>query len=137
MNLETVHKLEKGIVLLLNMDGWQLEWSGGGMKHYDAKGLTPKGKKCVIEMKFRNKYYETKMLEKSKYERLMQENDDIVKLYFVNDPKANYLFWLNDISLGEPVEMDCPSTTLWSSPKKAKVVYLLEESQASIINNNQ
>ena len=52
----------------------------------DAIGKTPKGFDCVIEMKFRNKYYEDKMLEKDKYDSLMKLDKDIIKLYFVNDP---------------------------------------------------
>ena len=66
MSLQRINDLEQAVVLILNMDGWQLEWCGGGYDHYDAKGTTPKGKECVIEMIFRNKYYETKMLEKYK-----------------------------------------------------------------------
>lgn len=136
MSLQRINQYEQAIVNVLRLDGWDLEWCGGGYDHYDAKGFTPKGKECVIEMKFRNKYYETKMLEKYKYDKMMEMDKDIVKLYFVNDPKANYMFWLNDIVLAEPIELNCPSTTLWDQNKKPKLVYLLEESQASIINNN-
>ena len=136
MSLQRINDLEEAIVLIMNMDGWQLEWCGGGFDHYDAKGLTPKGKPCVIEMKFRNKYYETKMLEKYKYDKMMEMDKDIMKLYFVNDPKANYLFWLNDIILSEPIELNCPTTTLWDQEKKPKLVYLLEETQAILINKN-
>ena len=67
----------------------------------------------------------------------MEMDRDIIKLYFVNDPKANYTFWLNDIVLGEPVDLNCPTTTLWDQEKKPKLVYLLEETQASIITNNE
>lgn len=137
MGIDRIHRLEQQVVTLLNsFDGWELEWAGNGFKHYDARGLTPKGVECIMEMKFRNKYYESKMLEKYKYDMMMQEPDDIVKLYFVNDPKANYTFWLNDIVLSEPVELHCPTTTLWNQNKKPKMVYLLEESQASMINQN-
>lgn len=134
--LEKMNVLEQGVVAILNLDGWHLEWCGGGFDHYDAIGYTAKGKKCVIEMKFRNKYYDTKMLEKYKYDKMMEMDKDIVKLYLVNDPKANYLFWLNDIVLGEPTELNCPTTTLWNQDKKPKLVYLLEETQATIINSN-
>lgn len=136
MSLQRINQYEQAIVNILRLDGWDLEWCGGGFDHYDAKGYTPKGKECVIEMKFRNKYYETKMLEKYKYDKMMEMPNDIIKLYFVNDPKANYMFWLNDIVLAEPIELNCPSTTLWDQEKKPKLVYLLEESQASIINQN-
>lgn len=132
--INKIHKLEKAIVLLLNLDGWQLKWTGEGSQSWDAEGLTPKGKECVIEMKFRNKHYDTKMLEKAKYDKLIGTGK--VALYFVNDPKANYLFWLNDIEMPEPVKKYCPDTTMWTKKRVLKPVYLLEESKAIIINKN-
>lgn len=132
--INKIHKLEKAIVLLLNFDGWQLKWTGEGSQSWDAEGLTPKGKECVIEMKFRNKHYNTKMLEKAKYDKLIATGK--VALYFVNDPKANYLFWLNDIEMPEPVNKYCPDTTMWTKKRVLKPVYLLEESKAIIINKN-
>jgi hypothetical protein len=119
------------------MDGWNLEWTGDGFKHYDACGFTPKGNPCVIEMKFRNKYYEEKMLEKYKYDALMKMDKKVVKLYFVNDPKGNYLYWLNALELPEPVDMYCPDTTLWTKKRLLKPVYLLKENQATRINLNE
>ena len=132
--INKIHKLEKAIVLLLNLDGWKLKWTGEGSERWDAEGLTPKGKECVIEMKFRNKHYDTKMLEKAKYDKLIDTGK--VALYFVNDPKANYLFWLNDIEMPEPVKKYCPDTTMWTKKRVLKPVYLLEESKAIIINKN-
>lgn len=137
MTLEEVHKWEKAVVMLLNFDEWNLTWSGGSYEHYDAEGFTPKGNKCVIEMKFRTKYYKTKMIEKYKYDKLMEMSDDVVKLYFVNDPKANYLFWLDSITLPTIEELYCPDTTLWTKKRKNKEVYLLEESQATLIQENE
>ena len=136
MKLEEVQKYEKAVVFLLNLDGWELDWTGKGYEHFDAKGKTPKGFDCVIEMKFRNKYYPEKLLEKYKYDALMEIDKDIVKLYFVADPKGNYLFWLNDIVLPKIEERYCPSTTLWSNKKELKEVYLIKETQASRINWN-
>lgn len=137
MKLRDVHKWEQAVIQVLNLDGWDLQWCGGGFEHYDAVGATPKGYECVIEMKFRKTYYETKMLEKYKYDQLMDMPADMVKIYFVNDPKANYFFWLNKISMPKPVELYCPETTLWTNQKKNKLVYLLEESQATITNINE
>lgn len=135
MNIESVHRLEKAYVLLLNsFDGWDLEWCGGAYEHYDAIGKTPKGVDCVIEFKFRNKYYETKMLEVYKYNKLMEMPDDIVKIYNVHDSKGSYMFWLNNIVVPEPKEMYCPKTTKWQTNKINKAVYLLEESQAATIS---
>jgi len=101
MDFKDVNKLEQTVVAFLNFDDWNLEWCGGGYDHYDAIGKTPKNEDCVIEMKFRQKYYSDKMLEKYKYDKLMELPDNVVKLYFVNDPKGNYLYWLNTIKLQE------------------------------------
>ena len=127
MGIKKIHKLEQAVVMVLNIDGWKLEHS---------KDKTPKGFDCVLEMKFRTKYYSEKMIEKAKYDALMKLPKDIVKLYFVNDPKGNFMFWLNNIDLPKPVKMFCPDTTMWSKRKLKKPVYLLEENQASIINLN-
>ena len=104
------------------------------MLPYDAQGITPKGYKCVIEMKFRDKYYKTKMLEVSKYKNLMKMESDIQKFYFVNDPKGNYMFWLNELNLDDPDELYCPKTTMWNTNKRKKSVYLLREEQSIITN---
>lgn len=129
-----VEKYEKAIIALLNLDGWKLEWCGNENTFYDARGYTPKGFKTVIEIKCRNKYYETKMLEKSKYDRLMSLPEDTVKIYFVNDPKGNYMYWLNSLELPEINDKNCPKTTMWDKSKVSKEVYMLKESDASIIN---
>tara|TARA_R110002153_G_scaffold129198_1_gene277848 strand:- start:457 stop:873 length:417 start_codon:yes stop_codon:yes gene_type:complete len=136
MKINDVHLWEQGVIEALNLDDWNLTWSGGAYEHYDAEGKTPKGSHCVIEMKFRQTYYDTKMLEKFKYDALMNLSSDITKLYFVNDPKGNYLFWLNKLKMPPIVSKYCPDTTLWTKKRTNKDVYMLDESQATIINYN-
>jgi hypothetical protein len=135
MDIQQVHKWEQTVVNILNLDNWNLTWSGGEFKHYDARGYTRKNKECVIEMKFRDKYYETKLLEKFKYDKLMEMDKELTKLYLVFDPKGMYIFWLDKLQLPNLEQLNCPDTTLWTKTKKQKDVYLLEESQASYINN--
>jgi hypothetical protein len=74
------------------------------------------------------------MLEKYKYDKLMQVKD-VHKFYLVFDPKGMYMFWLNGPKFNLPIPEDlyCPDTTLWTKKKENKKVYLLEESQASLI----
>jgi len=86
-------------------------------------------------MKFRNKYYEDKMLEKDKYDALMAL-DDVVKIYFVNDPKGNFMYWLDNLDMPKPVKKYCPDTTMWTKKRLLKDVYLLTENQAVRININ-
>lgn len=136
MTVEQISKYEKAVVSLLNLDGWDLEWCGGGFEHFDAKGKTSKGFECRIEMKFRNKYYPEKLLEKYKYDKLMEIDSEIVKLYFVADDKGNYLFWLNDIEMPKIEKKYCPSSSLWNGKKELKEVYLLNEKLAARINWN-
>lgn len=130
MGLDRIHSFEKAVVTLLNFDDWNLKWTGEGYDSCDAVGETPKGITCAMEMKFRTTWYETKMLEVYKYERLM-DMDVEARFYFVNDPKGHYIFWLDDIELPEKETMYCPDTTLWTKKKKDKEVYLLQESLAS------
>lgn len=135
MGFKDINKWEQAVVFALNLDGWELEWTGEGSEHYDAKGKTPKGFDCVIEMKFRDKHYDTKMLEKYKYDKLMSLG--VVAIYYVADPKGNYYYWLNDLKMPETEEMWCPTTTLWNNKKQLKEVYLLSEADAVLVNLNE
>ena len=137
MGIKKIKEYEKALVLLLNLDGWELKLPDNDSSRYDAYGLTPKGKKCVIEMKFRNKYYETKMLEKDKYDALMEIDAEVIKIYFVADTKGNYLYWLNNLKMPKTVKKYCPDTTMWTKKRLLKEVYLLTENMASIINLNE
>ena len=136
MGICKIKKLEQAVVQVLNFDGWDLKIPEDNFSRYDAYGTTPKGKKCVIEMKFRNKHYEDKMLEKDKYDALMSLDDDIVKIYFVADTKGNFMYWLNTLKMPETVKKYCPDTTMWTKKRLLKDVYLLQEKDASIINLN-
>jgi len=127
------HQWEKGIILLMNLDGWELEWTGGEFEHYDAKGKTPKGFDCVIEFKLRHQYYSTKVLEKYKYDKLMSEK--CMKFYYVFDCKGNYLYFLDKLVLPEPVAINCKVNEKFGNSKLIyKQCYMITESQASIIN---
>jgi hypothetical protein len=132
--ITATNKFEKAFVNFLNIfDDWELEWVGDQNLCYDAIGKTPKGNDCVIEMKFRKKHYDTKMLEKAKYESLMAV-PDCVKIYFVSDPKGSYWFWLDKLTEMNVINKKCPATSYWGKGRINKEVYLLEESQASIVN---
>ena len=137
MELSKIHQLEKAMILLLNFEGWELEWTGEGSERWDAKGKTQKGFDCVIEMKFRKKYYETKMLEQEKYNALMKLDKDIIKIYLVNDTKGNFLYYLNTLKMPETIKKYCPQTTIWNGKKVLKDVYLIEEKYALRINLNK
>ena len=133
--IKEIHKWEKAVVTLLNLDGWNLTHTGQGNESWDAVGTTPKGQQCVIEMKFRKTYYDTKIIEKFKYDKLIETGK--VAMYLVNDPKGNYMFWLNNLKDLKTKNMYCPDTTLWTKKKVSKPCYLLNESDAAIININE
>lgn len=130
LTLNKIHDLERDLIEYLNSGGWNLKHTGSSYLSYDAIGYTKKGFKCVIEMKFREKYYETKMIETYKYDRLVSLNDDILKFYYVSDPKGYYLFLLNNLNDLEKADMPCPKNTLWGGKKQIKSIYLLKEGDA-------
>jgi len=134
--LEKIFELEKEVVDFLNAKGWDLTHTGKTMLPYDAKGFTPKGKKCVVEMKFRNKYYDTKMMEFAKFDTLIKMDSDILKFYYVADPKADWVFLLNDLVDIDTGDFYCASKTMWASKKQNKTTYLLKEEE-SIIKYNR
>lgn len=130
---EQSDKWEQAIIHTLNLDGWQLEWTGKDFEHYDAKGKTPKGYDCIIEIKVRNKYYQEKIIEKYKYDQLMQEQ--CLKFYYIADEKGNYLYFLNELKLPEVTIIEAQATTSFNNKEVVKKeVYKLSESQAVIIN---
>ena len=128
------HKWEQGIILLMNLDGWDLKWCGEGTEHYDAIGKTPKGFDCVIEFKLRHKYYPTKIIEAYKLSKLMEVKDHM-KFYYVFDSGGNYLYFLDQLVLPIPQIVNCKTTEKFENRDNMnKAVYMLSESQASIVN---
>jgi hypothetical protein len=135
--IRSTNKFEKAFIWFYNgFDDWQLEWVGDKNLPYDAIGKTPKGDECVIEMKFRKTYYETKLLEKKRFDNLMKLPKKVIKIYFVSDPKGSYWFWLNKLQELNIFNKRFPETTHWSGSKIKKEVYLLDESQASLVNRS-
>lgn len=133
--IDKTHIWEQAIINLLNLDGWDLEWTGSGFEHYDAKGKTPKGFDCIIEFKLRNKYYYEKVLEKDKYDNLMSFKG--LKFYYVFDCKGNYLYFLNELKMPLVVKSQMPCKTYFENKQLIeKEVYFLSESNAIIINKN-
>lgn len=128
------HKWERAIIELLNLDGWNLEWTGESTEHYDAIGKTPKGFDCIMEIKLRHDYYPTKILEQYKHSKLMQK-PNCMKFYYVFDKKGNYLYHLDTLVLPEVEIIKSKVTEKFEeSYKMNKPVYMLSESQASILN---
>lgn len=131
-NRTSHHIWEQGIIQLMNLDGWELEWTGGAMEHYDAKGKTPKGFDCVIEFKLRHAYYQTKILEKFKYDKLMEL--DCMKFYYVFDAGGNYLYYLDKLVMPTKTAISCKATEKFDRTELIeKECYMLSESQASIV----
>jgi len=130
--IDEIHIKEMTMINYLNVFyNWKLQHTGMDMEHYDAIGETPKGKKCVMEMKFRSSHYMDMMLEKKKYDWLM-EIPDVLKFYLVHDTTGTYIFWLDSLNFNSIIEMNCPETTFWGDDKKQKEIYLLPIQWASI-----
>jgi len=116
--------IEEAVITVMNLDGWNLKLESPSI----ATGLTGKGKTCRMILRI-NKEQEEIILSRKDYRTLMSSSEEI-KLYFYATPKANYIYWVNDLIVGEPVEV-VSNTTLFD---EIKVGYYLEESQASITN---
>lgn len=78
------------------------------MCHYDMESI-----RSIIEIKVRKSYYNKWMIEKYKYDKLMNLCGDKDCFYVV--AYKNMLYWYNlkdiDISELEVAVMDCPTTT--------------------------
>ena len=128
-NIEKIHLLEQQLVFLLNLDGWQLEWTGEDYSHYDAEGLDLNGRKCIIEFKFRSEAYTDKMLEVYKYQALLDV--DIAKKYYaVIDFKGCWVFDLDSIEYTSQT-IESPKQSIFNDTNKVeKEVMMLEKSSA-------
>ena len=128
-NIEKIHLLEQQLVFLLNLDGWQLEWTGEDYSHYDAEGLDLNGRKCIIEFKFRSEAYTDKMLEVYKYQALL----DVViakRYYAVIDFKGVWVFDLDSIEYTSQT-INSPKQSIFRDNNKVeKEVMMLEKSSA-------
>ena len=100
--------------------------------------MTPKGKECVIEMKFRNKYYEDKLIEKDKYDALLKRSEEFgtTPIYINSTPEGIFVFNLG--KLPEPQWEDkggMPTTSHFSDRRKiVKTVGFLPVYLANKIN---
>jgi|11BtaG_2_1085332.scaffolds.fasta_scaffold23193_3 hypothetical protein len=126
-SIEKIHLLEQQLVFLLNLDGWQLEWTGEDYSHFDAMGLNLNGKKCIIEFKFRRETYIDKMLEVYKYQALLDV--DIAKRYYaVIDFKGCWVFDLDSIEYTSQT-INSPRQSIFEDTNKVqKEVMMLEKS---------
>ena len=91
----------------------------------------------IIEFKYRDKYYATKMIEASKlyinYQQAQLKNRQF--LYVVKDPEGMFVFNISKLIHKEinylPVPMSCPKNTEFrKSSKIIKWTYMLPDSMA-------
>lgn len=118
--------LQEAVIAVLNSDGWKLKLN----EQHTARGKTPKGKSCYLILRI-NRDNEDIIISKRDYEKLKYKRGE-VKLYFYATPKFNYLFWMNEVIVGEPVELKTDSNLF----SEIKWGYYLEPSQAAITNKN-
>lgn len=136
MDFATIFELETQLVFLLNLDGWQLIKSEDEFAVFDAYGYDTNGKRCVVEFKFRNDYYDTKMMELKKYDSLMAINTT-KKYYCVIDSGGAYMFDLDHIDKSDCHTIDLPKKTITDKPeKKQKQIFFLKKSDAIAYNYN-
>lgn len=94
----------------------------------------------IAEIKIRDKYYDTKMIEALKMFSNYQLSQKKIKdfIYIVKDPKAIYVFNISKVIdtlvKDKIIALKCPETTVFSKNKKIiKYSYGLKESLAEKI----
>jgi len=134
--IELVHKKEITMIDFLNtFYDWNLKHTGYDHEHYDASGYTKKNNTCIMEMKFRNNHYEDMMIEKKKFDWLMENETVDYKFYLVQDPTGLYIFCLNYLDFKTlPIKKrKCPKKTFWKDQGMTKKeVYLLPKKMSHI-----
>lgn len=121
---------EEGVVSLINKRfNTRLVLSENEFSTYDAED-----ENYIAEIKIRNKYYDTKMIEALKLFSNYQisQNRDKIFIYIVKDPKAIYVFNISKIIgtlvRGKITPLKCPKTTMFGKDKKiVKYSYELKE----------
>jgi len=135
MDFDTISELETQMVFLLNLDNWQLKKCRDKYSIFDAYGYDYNGKKCVMEFKFRQEFYQTKMLEHKKYASLMGLNKYDKKYYCVIDSGGCHVYDLSQIDISDKQKMDLPKKTITDNPeKKQKEIYFLKNDKAIVYN---
>lgn len=122
MTRADVYVLENELIFLLNMSGWKIKWSEEKYCRYDAIGTDLKGQSCVLEFKFRRKFYKTKILETKKYNALLDQNKEMY--YCVVDQKGCHIYDLANIDRNNLIELHLPKETITENiEKESRWVY--------------
>ena len=116
---------EQELIFLLNLDGWQLKPSEDKYCFYDAYGTNPKGQSCILEFKFRQDYYKTKILECEKWNNLTKYKVDEI-YYVVIDSKGCHIYTADAIDHQKVITLELPKKTIAEIiEKKTKACYEL------------
>ena len=126
MTRADVYELENELIFLLNMSGWKIRWSKEKYCIYDAIGTNLKGQSCVLEFKFRRKFYKTKILETKKYNALLDQQTE-QKYYCVVDQKGCHIYEFRSIDRNNLIELNLPKETITQNiEKESRWVYELK-----------
>ena len=122
MTRAQIYELENELIFLLNMSGWHIEWSEEKYCRYDAIGTDLNCQSCVMEFKFRRKFYKTKILETKKYNALLDQNKEMY--YCVVDQKGCHIYDLANIDRNNLIELKLPKETITDNiQKESRWVY--------------
>ena len=107
-----------------------LKWSDSDYSHYDCYSSE---KSCEIELKCRNTHYDELVIEKLKYDKLMERAVDYntIAVYICQTPKGIYAFNLSNMSEPDWVKKGMPKTSHFSQRQFIeKVVGFLDVNDA-------
>ena len=122
MTRAEIYELENQLIFLLNMSGWKIKWSEEKYCRYDAIGTDLNGHSCVLEFKFRRKFYKTKILETKKYNALLDQNKEMY--YCVVDEKGCHIYDLQNLNRNNLIELHLPKETITENiEKESRWVY--------------
>jgi hypothetical protein len=90
-----------------------LEWSDGSYSHYDCYSINHK---CEIELKCRNTHYDELVIEKAKYDKLIERATEhkTLAVYVCQTPKGIYAFNLTKMDEPNWVSKGMPKTSHFS-----------------------
>jgi len=126
MTRELIYQYEKELIFLLNQSGWQVKWSEDKYCLYDAIGTDKNGQSCVMEFKFRRKYYKSKILETKKYNALLAQNKEMY--YCVIDQKGCHIYDLAQLNRNDLIELKLPKETITDNiQKESRWVYEIKQ----------
>ena len=108
-----------------------LEMSTDKFSRWDCFSPTTRHR---VELKCRKKHYPTLLLEKKKYDAMIEKTKGIEKPIYINStPEGIFAFKLDELQMQWEVNHKNPATTYWGGARVPKEVTYLEISKGKTL----